>query len=87
MKWLRNKKAKLGVMLMTALCAVMTALPVFAEDGTTGTANAAVKTAMTNVANDMVATGTEIIPIALTVVGISLVVIYGIKMFKRIANK
>lgn len=86
MKWLKNKKAKLGVMLMTALCAVMTALPVFAEDGT-GTANSAVTTAVTTMANDMIATGNAVVPIALGVVGIALVVVFGIRIFKKVVNK
>ena len=86
MKWLKNKKAKLGVMLMTALCAVMTALPVFAEGGT-GTANSAVTTAVTTMANDMIATGNAVVPIALGVVGIALVVVFGIRIFKKVVNK
>lgn len=86
MKWLKNKKAKLGVMLMTALCAVMTALPVFAEDGG-GTANSAVTSAVTTMANDMIATGNAVVPIALGVVGIALVVVFGIRIFKKVVNK
>ena len=87
MKWLKNKKAKLGVMLMTALCAVMTALPVFAEDTTGGTANEAVKSAVTTISNDMIATGNAVVPIALGVVGIALVVVFGIRIFKKVVNK
>lgn len=86
MKWLKNKKAKLGVMLMTALCAVMTALPVFAADGS-GNANSAVTTAVTTMANDMIATGNAVVPIALGVVGIALVVVFGIRIFKKVVNK
>lgn len=41
---------------------------------------------MTTVANDMIATGNAIIPIALTVVGIALVVVFGVKMFKKVAK-
>lgn len=85
MKWLKEKKTKIAVLFMTAVVCALSCVPVFADG--TGTANSDVTTAMTTVANDMVATGTAIIPIALTVVGISLVVIYGIKMFKRIASK
>ena len=43
--------------------------------------------AMTGVANDMTSTATSLIPIALGVVGIALVVVFGIKIFKKIANK
>lgn len=41
---------------------------------------------MSGVANDMVATANAIIPVALTVVGISLVVVFGIRIFRRIAK-
>lgn len=85
-KWLTSTKGKVITMLMTAMLCIMAALPVFAE-GSTGTANSDVTSAFTTVAADMVATGTALIPIALTVVGISLVVVYGIKIFKKIANK
>lgn len=56
------------------------ALPALAEE--TGTANQAVVTAMTGAANDMKATGTAVLPIALGVVGLILVVRYGLKIFK-----
>lgn len=59
---------------------------VLAEETGTGTANTAVTNAMQTVANDMVATGNAVIPIALTVVGISLVVIFGVKMFRKVAH-
>ena len=87
MKWLKDRKAKLGVMLMTALVCVMSALPVFAEDGTGGSANSAVTTAVTTMANDMIATGNAVVPIALGVVGIALVVVFGIRIFKKVVNK
>lgn len=67
--------------------AMLASLPVLAEESGTGTANSAVITALTATANDMVATGTNLIPTALTVVGLSLAVIFGIKLFKKIANK
>lgn len=77
-------KKRFAITLTTIGTLIPTA--VFATEAT-GTANQAVVSHMTSVANDMVATGTSIIPVALTVVGLSLVVVYGIKMFKRIANK
>lgn len=73
--------------LMVSLpVALMASFPVFAE-GATGSANDAVVSALTGTANDMVATGTSLVPAALTVVGLSLAVIFGIKLFKKIANK
>lgn len=65
-----------------------TAVPVLAEgEGGGGTANQAVVTAMTGVAGDMTATGTAILPIALGVVGLAIVVVFGIKIFKKVVNK
>jgi hypothetical protein len=62
------------------------AVPVLAESGgSSGTANSAVVSAVTGVANDMVATGTAVIPIALTVVGITMVARYGIKAFRAVS--
>lgn len=68
---------------VTVVSSLGTSALVLAEE--TGTANSAVTGAMQTVANDMIATGNAIIPIALTVVGISLVVIFGVRMFKKIA--
>lgn len=61
------------------------ALPVFAES--TGTANQAVVSAMTSISHDMVATANSIIPVALTTVGLSIVVVFGIRIFKRVMGK
>lgn len=66
--------------------ALMASFPAFAQESS-GTANAAVVTALTGTANDMVATGTSLIPVALTVVGLSMAVVFGIRLFKKIANK
>lgn len=76
---------RMFAVLMAVVASLATSVVAFAEG--TGTANSAVTSAMTGVANDMTATATSLIPIALGVVGIVLVVIYGIKIFKKIANK
>lgn len=68
-----------------AAASALAVCPVFADD--TGSANTAVTTAMQGVANDMVATMNSIIPIALTVVGLSMVIIAGIRIFKKIAGR
>lgn len=68
-----------------ATIGAMMPVSVFASESS-GTANSAVTSAMTTVANDMVATGTSVLPIALTVVGLAMVVIYGVRMFKKIAK-
>ena len=64
---------------------IMTTMPVLAES-TGGTANTAVSGAMQTVANDMIATGNSVIPIALTVVGLAMVVVFGVRMFKKVAK-
>ena len=63
------------------------AVPVLAEGEGGGTANQAVVTAMQGVAGDMTATGTAILPIALGVVGLAIVVVFGIRIFKKVVNK
>lgn len=72
------------LMLCSVPVALMSVMPVMAQEG--GTANSAVTTAMNTVANDMIATGNSVIPIALTVVGLAMVVVFGVRIFKRIAR-
>lgn len=80
-----NMKKK--VIVTSLPVALMASIPALAsEPGTSGTANSAVVTALTGTANDMVATGTSLIPVALTVVGLSMAVIFGIRLFKKIAK-
>lgn len=78
---------KLVAAFMAVVASLAMSAMVFAAEGGSGTANAAVTSAMTSVANDMTATATALIPIALGVVGIAMVVIFGIKIFKRIASR
>lgn len=77
-----NKKVM--ALLVSFALAVMGSLSVFAEN--TGSASNAVTGAMQTVANDMLATGNAIIPIALTVVGLALVVVFGVRIFKKVAK-
>lgn len=77
-----NKKVM--ALLVSFALAVMGSLSVFAES--TGNASTAVTGAMQTVANDMLATGNAIIPIALTVVGLALVVVFGVRIFKKVAK-
>lgn len=72
------------VALASVPMSVMMTVTSFAQE--TGTANADVVTAVTTMANDMKATGNAIIPIALTVVGLTLVVTFGLRIFKKIAK-
>lgn len=79
-----NKVKRAFFIMLAVISALVSSVAVFAES--TGSANTAVTNAMQTVANDMLATGNAIIPIALTVVGISLVVIFGVRMFKKVAK-
>lgn len=77
-------KAKAAA-VATAVCVGAAGCVACAEDA--GKANEAVVSAMTKVAGDMTATATSILPIALGVVGLGLVVVFGIRLFKRISSK
>lgn len=79
-------KNKTKCALLSTTSAILFPVMAFAEQTGVGTANSDVVNAMTTVANDMKATGNAIIPIALGVVGISLVVVFGVRMFKRLAK-
>ena len=76
---------KKKVALIGAVGSLVPCVSAFAESGS-GTANAAVTSAMTGIANDMVATGTAMIPIALTVVGIAVVVVFGKRIFGKVSG-
>lgn len=79
-----NMKKRLMV-ASSGLGAIALPVAVFAEEGS-GTANAAVVSALTSTANDMMATGTSLVPVALGVVGLALAVRFGIRFFKQIAK-
>ena len=49
--------------------------------------SSALQTGLTSIANDAVGVITDVLPIALIVVGATLVITIGIKMFKRVAGK
>lgn len=78
---------RLLVCMLSVISALCMSVAAFAESGGSSTGGTAVVSAMTGVANDMTSTATSLIPIALGVVGIALVVVFGIKIFKKIANK
>ena len=82
---MRNRFKKVSVVMLSVIACMLCAICAMAES-TGGTANTAVTGAMQTVAGDMIATGNAIIPIALTVVGIALVVVFGVRMFKKVAK-
>lgn len=56
-------------------------------EASAGSANSALTTAVTQIANDAKANINAVLPIALGVVGIALAVMIGLKVFKRFTNK
>ncbi|MDD7218884.1 MAG: hypothetical protein PUI16_02665 [Clostridia bacterium] len=85
----KNLKTKAVPALTGAVLAVSACVPVFAED--TSTSLSAVETALTSsftsVGSSMTGMVASILPIALPIMGALLLVGFGIKAFKKIANK
>lgn len=88
-----NLKKKIAPVLMGGALAVATAVPVFASDAGTGTGTGlssvetALTTSFTSIGSSMISVVGKILPIALPIMGTLLLVGFGIKAFKKIANK
>lgn len=86
-----NLKKKLAPVLMGGALAVATAVPAFASDVGAGTGLSSVETALTtsftSVGSSMTSLVGKILPIALPIMGALLLVGFGIKAFKKVANK
>lgn len=86
-----NLKKKIAPALMGGALAVATAVPVFASDAGASTGLSSVETALTtsftSVGSSMTSLVGKILPIALPIMGALLLVGFGIKAFKKIANK
>lgn len=86
-----NLKKKIVPVLMGGALAVATAVPVFAADASTGTGLSSVETALTtsftSIGSSMTSVVGKILPIALPIMGALLLVGFGIKAFKKVANK
>ena len=87
-----NLKKKLVPAVVGAGAALASCVPVFAEDpADTSSALSSVESAMTtsftSVASSMTGMVAKILPIALPIMGILLVVGFGMKAFKKVANK
>ena len=86
-----NLRKKIAPALMGGALAVATAVPVFASDAATGTGLSSVETALTtsftSVGSSMTRLVGKILPIALPIMGALLLVGFGIKAFKKVANK
>lgn len=86
-----NLKKKIAPALMGGALAVATAVPAFASDAAAGTGLSSVETALTtsftSVGSSMTSLVGKILPIALPIMGALLLVGFGIKAFKKVANK
>ena len=86
-----NLKKKIAPVLMGGALAVATAVPAFAADVGTSTGLSSVETALTtsftSVGSSMTSLVGKILPIALPIMGALLLVGFGIKAFKKVANK
>ena len=86
-----NLRKKIAPALMGGALAVATAVPAFASDAATGTGLSSVETALTtsftSVGSSMTSLVGKILPIALPIMGALLLVGFGIKAFKKVANK
>ena len=86
-----NLKKKLAPVLMGGALAVATAVPVFASDAGAGTGLSSVETALTtsftSIGSSMTSVVGKILPIALPIMGAILLIGFGIKAFKKVANK
>ena len=86
-----NLKKKIAPALMGGALAVATAVPVFAADASTGSGLSSVETALTtsftSVGSSMTSVVGKILPIALPIMGAILLIGFGIKAFKKVANK
>lgn len=90
MRFLSNIKKKVVMLLTVATVAVATAVPVLASESA-GTGLSSVETALTtsftSVGSSMTSLVGKILPIALPIMGALLLVGFGIKAFKKVANK
>ena len=86
-----NLKKKIAPVLMGGALAVATAtaVPAFAAEAGTGLSSVetALTTSFTSVGSSMTSLVGKILPIALPIMGALLLVGFGIKAFKKVANK
>ena len=86
-----NLKKKLVPAVVGAGAALASCVPVFAEGADTSSALSSVESAMTSsftsVGSSMTGMVGKVLPLALPVMGALLLVGFGIKAFKKVANK
>lgn len=87
MKQFISKHKRVASMLM-ALCVMMSlAIPAFAEGTGTGGINSAVTGALATVQSDALSLIASVLPYALAIMGAIIVVMVGIRVFKRVAGR
>lgn len=86
---IKNLKKKLVPAVAGAGATIASCVPVFAAEAGTGLSSVetAMTTSFTEVGNSMISMVGKVLPIALPVMGALVLVTFGIKSFKRIANK
>ena len=84
-----NLKKKFVPALMGGALAVATAVPAFASESGTGLSSVetALESSFTSIGSSMTSVVGKILPIALPIMGALLLVGFGIKAFKKVANK
>lgn len=83
-----NLKKKFAPVLMGGALAVATAVPVLASDSSgLSSVETALTTSFTSIGSSMTSIVGKILPIALPIMGALLLVGFGIKSFKKVANK
>ena len=89
MRFLSNIKKKVVMLLTVATVAVATAVPAFAAEAGTGLSSVetALTTSFTSIGSSMTSIVGKILPVALPIMGALLLVGFGIKAFKKVANK
>lgn len=89
MRFLSNIKKKAVMLLTVATVAVASCVPAFASESGTGLSSVetALTTSFTSVGSSMTSLVGKILPIALPIMGALLLVGFGIKAFKKVANK
>lgn len=89
MRFLSNIKKKAVMLLIVATVAVATAVPAFAAEAGTGLSSVetALTTSFTSIGSSMTSIVGKILPVALPIMGALLLVGFGIKAFKKVANK
>lgn len=83
-KLITNPKVRTALIMAVAIMAM--AVPAFAA-GETASINETLTSAFQTMVNDMMATAVSVLPIAMTILGLSVTVGFAVKWFKRLSGK